>query len=70
MHASLRRITALLICLPIAIQTMAQAANIIGQAKETMLKATTYMVEEVSTNGGYLWHYLPDFSRQWGEMEA
>ena len=28
------------------------------------------MVEEVSNNGGYLWSYLPDFSRQWGEMEA
>ena len=38
--------------------------------RETMLKATRYMVEEVSTNGGYLWNYLPDFSRQWGEMEA
>ena len=35
-----------------------------------MKRATTYMVEEVSTNGGYLWSYLPDFSRQWGEMEA
>ena len=38
--------------------------------KETMLNATQYMVEDVSNNGGYLWNYLPDFSRQWGEMEA
>jgi PelA/Pel-15E family pectate lyase len=40
------------------------------QCLETMKKATQFMVDEVSTNGGYLWHYLPDFSRQWGEMEA
>ncbi|MBD0823749.1 pectate lyase [Aestuariibaculum marinum] len=37
---------------------------------EAMLEATKYMVEEVSYNGGYVWYYLPDFSRQWGEMEA
>lgn len=36
----------------------------------TMKKAATFMVDEVSTNGGYLWHYLPDMSRRWGEMEA
>jgi len=40
------------------------------ESLETMKKATKFMVEEVSSNGGYLWHYLPDFSRQWGEMEA
>ncbi len=37
---------------------------------ETMLKATEFMVEKVSTNGGFVWYYVPDFSRQWGEMEA
>ncbi|MFD0990081.1 pectate lyase [Mariniflexile jejuense] len=37
---------------------------------ETMLKATEFMVEKVSTNGGFVWYYMPDFSRQWGEMEA
>ncbi|MFC1528514.1 pectate lyase [Candidatus Latescibacterota bacterium] len=40
------------------------------QSLETMMKATRFMVDEVSTNGGYLWHYLPDMSRRWGEMEA
>ncbi len=35
-----------------------------------MKRATTFMVEKVSTKGGYLWSYLPDFSRRWGEMEA
>ncbi|MFA6702954.1 MAG: pectate lyase, partial [Dysgonamonadaceae bacterium] len=38
--------------------------------KQTMLRATHYMIENVSTNGGYVWYYLPDFSRRWGEMEA
>ncbi len=28
------------------------------------------MVEEVSTDGGYVWTYLPDRSRRWGELEA
>jgi PelA/Pel-15E family pectate lyase len=35
-----------------------------------MKKATRFMVEKVSYNGGYVWSYLPDFSRQWGELEA
>ena len=40
------------------------------EAEQAMLKATQFMVEKVSTNGGYLWYYTPDFSRRWGEMEA
>eukprot|EP01030_Chromulinospumella_sphaerica_P034028 gene34028-34985_t len=28
------------------------------------------MTDTVSTQGGYVWSYLPDFSRRWGEMEA
>jgi hypothetical protein len=35
-----------------------------------MKRATTFMVEKVSTNGGYVWAYLPDMSRRWGEIEA
>lgn len=41
-----------------------------GTVLDTMKRATTFMVEEVSHRGGYLWNYLPDFSRRWGEMEA
>jgi len=37
---------------------------------QTMKRATTFMVEKVSTNGGYVWSYLPDMSRRWGELEA
>jgi PelA/Pel-15E family pectate lyase len=41
-----------------------------AQVLETMKRATTFMVERISTNGGYVWAYLPDLSRRWGEMEA
>jgi PelA/Pel-15E family pectate lyase len=37
---------------------------------DTMKRATTFMVETVSVQGGYVWNYLPDLSRRWGEMEA
>ncbi len=35
-----------------------------------MKRATTFMVETAATKGGYVWSYLPDFSRRWGELEA
>lgn len=38
--------------------------------KKAMLGATKYMVEELSTNGGYVGLYLEDLSRRWGELEA
>jgi PelA/Pel-15E family pectate lyase len=41
-----------------------------AQVLETMKRATAFMVERVSTSGGYVWAYLPDLSRRWGEMEA
>lgn len=47
-----------------------QDDSLLQKASSTMLSATEYMVENVSTNGGYVWYYLPDFSRRWGEMEA
>jgi PelA/Pel-15E family pectate lyase len=37
---------------------------------DAMKRATVFMVEKVSTRGGYVWDYLPDFSRRWGELEA
>ncbi len=37
---------------------------------DTMKRATAFMVEKVATKGGYVWSYLPDFSRRWGEVEA
>ena len=50
-------------------QTMSKG-NLAQQAEQTMLKATKFMVDNVSYNGGYVWYYLPDLSRRWGEMEA
>jgi len=38
--------------------------------RATMKRATEFMVDKVSTQGGYVWSYLPDFSRRWGELEA
>lgn len=50
------------------------ASSIYGQSKEealkTMRKATEYVMNTVSYKGGFVWNYLPDFSRQWGELEA
>ena len=40
------------------------------QVLDAMKRATVFMVEKVSTDGGYVWSYLPDLSRRWGEMEA
>lgn len=36
----------------------------------TMKRATAFMREKIAYRGGYVWNYLPDRSRQWGEMEA
>jgi len=48
----------------------AQPGKSVQEAEQTMLRATQFMVENASLNGGYVWYYLPDFSRKWGEMEA
>ncbi|WP_440905111.1 pectate lyase [Catenovulum sp. SX2] len=50
-----------------------QAYAIQAQQQEilaSMKKASQFMTETVSYQGGYVWSYLPDFSRRWGEMEA
>jgi PelA/Pel-15E family pectate lyase len=47
-----------------------QEKNLAKDAEMAMLHSTQYMVEKVSTNGGYVWFYRPDFTRRWGEMEA
>jgi len=51
-------------------QASAQSKKINDEVRNKMLQATRYMVDNVSVNGGYVWYYLPDFSRRWGEMEA
>jgi len=39
-------------------------------ALDAMKRATTFMIEKVGYKGGFVWNYLPDFSRRWGELEA
>ena len=36
----------------------------------TMRRATAFMTDKAAVHGGYVWSYLPDFSRRWGELEA
>jgi len=62
----------IVICLVFPIKSSASEGNeeLRDRARQAAKKATKYMVSEVSTEGGYVWNYLPDFSRRWGEMEA
>lgn len=48
----------------------ADGAALRARALATMKRATRFMVERVSYRGGYVWAYLDDLSRRWGEMEA
>jgi PelA/Pel-15E family pectate lyase len=41
-----------------------------AEALAAMARATAYMVDTASTEGGYVWAWLPDRSRRWGEIEA
>lgn len=41
-----------------------------AQVKATMKAATRFMMDKVSCQGGFVWQYLPDLSRSWGELEA
>lgn len=40
------------------------------QTQRAMKIASQFMLDNVSYRGGFVWSYLPDFSRQWGELEA
>jgi PelA/Pel-15E family pectate lyase len=53
-----------------SLSTPVAAAPERTRIEATMKRATRFMVEKVATNGGYVWSYLPDMSRRWGEMEA
>ncbi len=48
----------------------AQAAPDRAAVLDAMKRATRFMREEAAVDGGYVWQYLPDFSRRWGELEA
>lgn len=38
--------------------------------RQTMKSATRFMMDKVSYQGGFVWQYLPNLSRSWGELEA
>lgn len=49
---------------------LSQRPKLFDEVLTAMKNASVYMVDSVSENGGYLWHYTKDLSRRWGEMEA
>ncbi|MCL2027457.1 MAG: pectate lyase [Bacteroidales bacterium] len=68
---TLKKFTILLVIFVLCMPLNAQRRNTLpADVLATMKKATTFMVEKVSNNGGFLWSYAPDFSRMWGELEA
>jgi hypothetical protein len=68
----MQRCTSAIAALVVLVGTGAHAAQTAPDARvlQTMKRATQFMVHKVSRSGGYVWSYLPDFSRRWGEMEA
>ena len=48
----------------------AAAAQDRAEIERTMRRATAFMTDHVAVHGGYVWSYLPDMSRRWGEIEA
>ena len=58
-------------CCFVGVITGASAGNELeNQVLKTMKTATQFMMDKVSYNGGFVWDYLPDLSRSWGELEA
>jgi hypothetical protein len=66
--ARLVRVAILALLFPVF--AAAQGAPAKNEVESTMRRATQFMVDKVAYRGGYLWNYLPDMSRRWGEMEA
>lgn len=61
---------AALFCITLVPAGYSQTKKLDQEARSAMLRATRFMVEKASVNGGYVAQYLPDFSRRWGELEA
>jgi hypothetical protein len=47
-----------------------QMSPTVRAARDALRRAVVHMDQNVSYRGGYVWDYLPDLSRTWGEMEA
>ncbi|MBL4826199.1 MAG: pectate lyase [Spongiibacteraceae bacterium] len=64
------RIIPFFCCCVFLFNNLCIAAPTEKNVRDTMKRATVFMTHTVSYDGGYVWSYLPDFSRRWGEMEA
>ncbi|MHB9027346.1 MAG: pectate lyase [Candidatus Latescibacterota bacterium] len=62
--------TALLIPAVPSAQRKAPLPDPKQQALATMRKASDFMMNTVSTRGGFLWQYSADLSERWGEVPA
>ena len=71
---TLRTLFLSVLCVGIAFGAVAQKRKQAPVSRErvleTMKRATRFMMDTVSYRGAFVWNYLPDFSRSWGEMEA
>ena len=67
MKTPLVRVALALLSVPLL---AADASPTRAQTIDAMKRATTFMTEKIAVRGGYVWSYLPDLSRRWGEMEA
>lgn len=47
-----------------------EAGSLEAEVLHAMRRVVRHMDEQVSWRGAYVWAYLPDMSRTWGEMEA
>ena len=70
MTAALSRRSVLAAAAALPTLAHAQTAPSRAQVLAAMKRATAFMTGTVAVNGGYVWSYLPDLSRRWGEMEA
>lgn len=59
-----------ILCLLLVLITSATTHAADDDVKNAMRRATQYMMDVVAYQDGFVWNYLPDFSRQWGELEA
>jgi len=58
----------MMLCAALVLAATLQAGDV--EVRQAMKRATQYMMDVASYNGGFVWNYLPDYSRQWGELEA
>lgn len=66
----MKRFLILILSVTFSFLSFAQKGKTDQNVKDVMKRATTFMMDNVSRRGGFLWSYLPDFSRTWGELEA